>query len=81
MENTNEWYRAAVLVASSILPGAVVWIFFDSLIAGIVLGTIALILIEFTLPALRKGELTLANMTRLVSEIIDSVRSRVARGA
>jgi hypothetical protein len=81
MEHNNEWYRAAILVASSVLPGAVVWIFFDSLIAGVVLGAIAFVLVEFTLPALKNGELSVAHLLRTVTNIHESVRDRVLRRA
>jgi hypothetical protein len=69
------------LATISVIPAAITWIGFDQLYLGLALGAGIFLAAEYGYPAVRDGKLDLAPVTAFVSNLRDTVRSRVARRA
>lgn len=70
-----------VLAMISVIPAAILWIGFDHLFLGIVLGASIFTVAEYGYPAYRGDTLDFSPVVTFAANLRNMIRTRVARGA
>lgn len=78
---TTSLERDVFLASISVVPAAILWIAFDHLYLGILMGGSIFITAEYILPAYRAGTLDLQPLIGMAQNLRSVIRTRVARGA
>lgn len=69
------------LATISVIPAAIMWIAFDRLYLGIVLGISIFLAAEYVFPAYKAGRIDLSPVIAAITNVRDMIHTRVARGA
>lgn len=70
--------RDFFLASISVIPAAIVWIGFDHLYLGIMLGIALFIFAEYSYPAYKEGRIDLTHVTQFIATMRSVVRTRLA---
>lgn len=73
--------RDFFLAMISVIPAAIVWIGFDHLYLGIMLGAAIFIIAEYSYPAYKEGRIDFSSVLDFFANVRAMIRSRVARRA
>lgn len=73
--------RDFFLAMISVIPAAIVWIGFDHLYLGIMLGASIFVFAEYSYPAYKEGRIDFTPVIDFFANVSQMIRTRVARRA